>query len=100
MSDTNEQSLILERWPLSPRERKVPDGLRYHVLDIWVEELEKARSSANGELHDELKSIEQKFMEPVEKLAKDGLTKPVRMRAKDTLASAKEMFESDEAEEV
>ena len=100
MSDTKEQSLILERWPLSPRERKGPDGLRYHVLDIWVEELEKARSSANGELHDELKSIEQKFMEPVEKLAKDGLTKPVRMRAKDTLASAKEMFESDEAEEV
>jgi ribosomal RNA-processing protein 1 len=98
--NTDEQSLILERWPLSPRERKVPDGLRYHVLDIWVEELEKARCNANSELHDELKTIEQKLMEPVEKLAKDGLTKPVRMRAKDTLAAAKEMFDSGEAEET
>lgn len=98
MRDTNEQCIILEKWPLSLRERKVPDGLRYHVLDIWVDELKAVVRHANIKLHAECKNIEQKFMEPVEKLAKGGLTKPVRARAKETLAAAKEMFDSGESE--
>jgi ribosomal RNA-processing protein 1 len=96
--DTDEQCAIMERWPLSLRERKVPDGLRYHVLDIWVEELEVAGGQTNVELHEKYKSIEQKFMEPVKKLAKGGLTKPVRTRAKETLAAAEEMFDYGDSE--
>lgn len=98
MRDTNEQCMIFEKWPLSPRERKVPDGLRYHMLDIWVDELDEVANQTNSEQHEELKSVLQKFMEPVEKLAKDGLTKPVRTRAKEALAAAKEIFDSGESE--
>lgn len=96
--DTDEQCAIFERWPLSLRERKVPDGLRYHVLDIWLDELEKAGGQTNVELHEEYESIEQKFMEPVEKLAKGGLTKPMRTRAKETLAAAEAMFDYGDSE--
>ena len=92
---TGEQCAIFEKGPLSPRERKVPDGLRYHVLDIWVDELEKASGQANDELKGEMSVIAKRFLEPVEKLAKDGLTKPVRTKAKETLAQAKEMFDSE-----
>jgi hypothetical protein len=36
------QIKILEGRPLSLKERTVPDGLRLHVLDVWVDELEVA----------------------------------------------------------
>jgi hypothetical protein len=36
------QVKILEAGPLSPKERSVPDGLRLHVLDIWLDELKQA----------------------------------------------------------
>jgi hypothetical protein len=36
------QTKILEAGPLSPKERSVPDGLRLHVLDIWLDELNQA----------------------------------------------------------
>jgi ribosomal RNA-processing protein 1 len=99
IQDTDEQIAIFEKWPLSPRERKVPDGLRYHVLDIWVDELEEAGGQANMFIHKEMAGIRDKFLEPVAKLAKDGLTKPVRTRAKETLASAKEMFDDGSSSE-
>ena len=99
IKDTDEQIAIFEKWALSPRERKVPDGLRYHVLDIWVDELEEAGGQANMFIHKEMVKIRDKFLEPVEKLAKDGLTKPVRTRAKETLANAKEMFDDGSSSE-
>lgn len=96
---TDEQIAIFEKWPLSPRERRVPDGLRYHVLDIWVDELEEAGGQANMFIHKEMAGIRDQFLEPVEKLAKDGLTKPVRTRAKETLADAKHMFDDGHSED-
>lgn len=90
--EINEQCSVFEKWPLSPRERKVPDGLRYHVLDIWVDELGHARSQANEDQDNEMKITMKIMMEPVERLAKDGLTKPVRTRAKETLVTAKQTF--------
>ena len=89
---TGEQCAIFEKWPLSPRERKVPDGLRYHMLDLWVDELENARDEVNVEADEEVLGVTRKLLQPVEKLAKDGLTKPVRTRAKETLLQAKETF--------
>ncbi|KAL3463324.1 nucleolar protein,Nop52-domain-containing protein [Aspergillus heterothallicus] len=61
-----------------------PDGLRYHLLDIWIDELEKVlefdeQGKPLGEVPIDL------LLEPVEKLKKEGLHKPVRTRAAETL---------------
>ncbi|KAI9373073.1 nucleolar protein,Nop52-domain-containing protein [Aspergillus egyptiacus] len=63
-----------------------PDGLRYHLLDIWIDELERVleidseTGKPKGEVPIEI------LLAPVEKLKKEGLHKPVRMRAEETLS--------------
>jgi ribosomal RNA-processing protein 1 len=42
------QIQVLRALPLSPRERAVPDGLRLHVLDIWSDEIETAKSTSKS----------------------------------------------------
>ncbi len=59
-------------------QRKVPDGIRYHVLDVWVEELrevvkENEREEKKGEV----------MMGIVRGLAREGLGKFLRQRAKE-----------------
>ncbi|CAF9910518.1 MAG: hypothetical protein HETSPECPRED_010084 [Heterodermia speciosa] len=54
---------------------RVPDGLRYHVLDVWVDGLE-----AVAETMDE--ALVREAMKPVQKLAEYGKSKALRMRAK------------------
>ncbi|KAK5455045.1 hypothetical protein LTS15_005765 [Exophiala xenobiotica] len=96
---------ILEAWPLSPRERKVPDGLRLHVLDIWADELagqvdavqkghsqtgETENESANAALTD----VANIFMTPVDKVSKEALHKGVKMRAKEAVKSYQDQFTS------
>lgn len=63
-------------------EAKVPDGLRYHVLDIWVEELvpvledeEKGEENDAGEV----------LMDAVRTLARGGRGKALRKRAKEVV---------------
>jgi ribosomal RNA-processing protein 1 len=89
------QVQILQNWPLSPRERKVPDGLRLHVLDIWSDELVTQLKAAQKEQDVDDKTIEdvaKSLMVPVEKISKDALSKGVRMRAKETLKSFDEQL--------
>ncbi|KAL5336942.1 nucleolar protein,Nop52-domain-containing protein [Aspergillus crustosus] len=62
-----------------------PDGLRYHVLDIWIDEIEK-----NLEIDPESgKPVEnvpfELLLSPVENLRKESPHKPVRVRAQETL---------------
>ena len=71
--------LVIGDIPLSPTDRKVPDGLRYHVLDVWVEELD----SVDREKKEDCPVDE--IMEPVRRLEKAGATKMVRERARETL---------------
>ena len=101
-SDSSEvagrQIAFLETGPLSPRERKVPDGLRYHVLDVYVDELEKAleedqeESGGGGDeqeeewISEEQREMVERLLGPVEMVAREGLSKGVRVRAKETLA--------------
>ncbi|EME50279.1 hypothetical protein DOTSEDRAFT_59390 [Dothistroma septosporum NZE10] len=88
-----------EGGPLSARDAKVPIGLRLHVLDIWVDELEKV----DVERVAPVKTV----MEPMRTLSKDSLVKSVRVRAgeqieDDRLADGKawaEPTEENEAEE-
>lgn len=91
----------LRRWPLSSGRgsgegRKVPDGVRYHVLDIWVDELERAGQDKEEEEKEgeevgeegqrRKKAVLGMVMGLVEGVAKDALAKGVRLRAKDVLA--------------
>lgn len=57
---------------------KVPDGLRYHVLDVWVDGLEgREEGLPEGML--------ERVMGPVQRLAREGKTKVLRERAKEAL---------------
>jgi ribosomal RNA-processing protein 1 len=95
------QIALLENFPLSPRERKVPDGLRYHILDIYVDELERAvalgedggneeekeeEEQGEEEISEETRTRVEKLLVLVETVAKEGLSKGVRVRAKEVLA--------------
>lgn len=64
-----------------------PDGLRYHVADIWVDELEKVlefegeegERKVQGDIPVEL------LLRPLEKMRTESPTKPVRTRAAEAL---------------
>ncbi|KAL8697289.1 MAG: hypothetical protein Q9224_002393, partial [Gallowayella concinna] len=68
--------------PLSPGNGKVPDGVRYHVLDVWVDEVVKV-VEAKGKV---LEGVREQLMAPVRRLEKEGRTKVVKGRARDVLA--------------
>lgn len=59
---------------LSAGDGKVPDGVRYHVLDVWVDGLMETEGWDGGEV-----------MKPVENLRANGRTKVVRERAREVL---------------
>lgn len=67
----------LESCPLSPRDGKVPDGLRYHVIDIYVDELDKADVKREILLDEALASLKN--------LEEKTLSKVVRKRVKEAL---------------
>lgn len=65
--------------PLSPVDVKVPNGMRYHVLDVYVDELEKV----GDETWDV--AVLEKLLGPVERLKKESRDKAVRKAAQETL---------------
>ena len=71
---------LVEEIPLSVGDEsgKVPDGLKYHVLDCWVEELDKVDTARECPL--------EVLMGSVRRVEEEGATKVVRVRAKETLA--------------
>ncbi|MCJ1245012.1 hypothetical protein MMC30_002213 [Trapelia coarctata] len=71
---------LMEAVPLSVANAKVSDGLRYHVLDTWVEELDGVDVGREGVCPVE------RVMGPVQKLEKEGKTKKIRERARECLS--------------
>lgn len=93
---------LLEEGPLcpinfDPKEKKPakdeiamphgPDGLRYHITDIWLDELEKVISSYDSEkgekeilVKDRLDVPIELLLRPFEKLKKESPIKSVRMK--------------------
>lgn len=69
--------------PLSPGNRKVPDGVRYHVLDLWVDELEGVVGAEEDGMLKE--GLDEMLMEPVKRLEREGGSKIVRSRAREVL---------------
>jgi len=66
--------------PLNPRDMKIPNGLRYHMLDIYLDELEKVDDEYEADIPAE------KLLKPVMIVLKDCPTKSIRKRAKEELA--------------
>ncbi|KAI2864764.1 hypothetical protein CBS147321_4847 [Aspergillus niger] len=68
-----------------------PDGLRYHVMDIWIDELEKVLEFEEGEEEGQPKKKVkggvpmELLLRPIEKLKAESGYKPVRTRAAETL---------------
>jgi ribosomal RNA-processing protein 1 len=71
-----------------------PDGLRYHLIDLWVDELEKVLEFDGDEVDSEGESKNRKIkgdvpmellLRPLEKLRTESPYKPVRTRAIDAL---------------
>lgn len=70
---------VLGEVPLNVGDMRVPNGLRFHVIDIYVDELERA-----GALEGKVVPLEN-LLEPLRKLAKESPTKPIRTKAKEAL---------------
>ncbi|KAI9851646.1 MAG: hypothetical protein M1838_003115 [Thelocarpon superellum] len=74
---------LLSSIPLSPTEVKTPDGLRYHVIDIFVTELDHVDTPRSGKAPLEI------LLRPLRELAAKSPTKSVRSRAKEALDDEK-----------
>ncbi|KFY72586.1 hypothetical protein V499_07265 [Pseudogymnoascus sp. VKM F-103] len=89
-----EQMRVLREGPLEPEARGVPNGMRYHVIDVWVDELERA-----GGLGEKRKGVElEVLLEPLKVLGTESPTKSVRKKCKEALAD--ERLPGNEKEDV
>lgn len=91
---------LLGEWPLSLEEeariqqnaeeedgqidQKIPAGLRLHVLDIWVDEAEKAGLLEEDD--EEAKQIIQRISDQIDALEEATTSPAVRARSKESLA--------------
>ena len=79
--EVKEMKELWSEVPLNVEDQRVPNGIRFHVLDLWLDELEKA-----GVLEEENEAVLESLLEPVRKLANESPTKAVRKKAKETLS--------------
>jgi ribosomal RNA-processing protein 1 len=75
---------IVEETPLNPKDMKIPNGLRYHMLDIWVDELGKV-SAPKWEKDPGSETLEL-LIQPIEKIKKEAVLKVLRDAAKECLS--------------
>jgi ribosomal RNA-processing protein 1 len=71
---------LLAEVPCNIDDVRVPNGMRFHIIDIYVDELERA-----GALEEESEVSLEKILVPLRRLAKESPTKPVRVKAKEAL---------------
>ena len=69
---------MLKGVPLNAKDMKISTGLRLHVIDLYVDELDKADTKRDAPL--------EKILAPLRQLGKDTPTKSVRSRVKEALA--------------
>lgn len=73
---------LFEELPLNAVDAKLPNGMRYHVIDIYVDELERI-----GVLETDEESVPlDTLLEPLRQLGRDSPTKAVRQKCKEALA--------------
>jgi ribosomal RNA-processing protein 1 len=86
-----EWNAILEETPLNTSDMKIPNGLRYHVLDIWVDELEKVAGEKwekEAEEGKENKKLEL-LVKPIETMKQKAVLKVLRDSARECLDEEK-----------
>lgn len=73
---------LLEEIPCNVDDMKIPNGMRFHVIDIYIDELERV-----GALSDETMAEVpfDELLEPLRKLASSSPTKTVRLKSKEAL---------------
>lgn len=75
----NQYMDILSSIPLHITDSKIPDGMRYHLIDIYVDEMDRVDTPRAGKLP--LDSL----LEPLKTLKQKSPTKAVRLRVADAL---------------
>ncbi|KAI9766076.1 MAG: hypothetical protein M1840_006783 [Geoglossum simile] len=70
---------ILSSIPLSATDMKIPNGLRYHVIDIYTDELDQIDTPRSGNLPIDA------LLAPLRSLGVESPTKAVRSRVKGAL---------------
>lgn len=77
-----EQLALLEEIPLNVEDLKIGNGIRYHVIDIYVDEVERI-----GALREDEKDRVplETLLGPLRRIAKGSPTKDVRRKAKEAL---------------
>ncbi|KAF3910164.1 hypothetical protein ABW21_db0200224 [Orbilia brochopaga] len=88
--DIRRNNEILETLPLHPTNAKMPDGLRYHLIDIYLDELAKAAKVENEEEEEDEQEedAEEQYditpeqtdilLHPFRKLQQETLSKPIK----------------------
>jgi ribosomal RNA-processing protein 1 len=78
---------IVEETPLDPSDMKIPNGLRYHMLDIWADELEKVagekweKEAKEGRENETLELL----VKPIETMKQKSTLKVLRDAAQECL---------------
>lgn len=70
---------VLANVPLNPTDSKIPDGLRYHLIDIYVDELDNVSSEKESNMPLEI------ILEPIRSLGRQSPNRIVRKRVKELL---------------
>lgn len=78
----SEQNAIMERIPLNIQDERIPNGMRYHILDVIVDELAVVKDAMADMMSPA--SIEQ-LLQPVVKIRQESANKAVRTRAMEVL---------------
>ena len=70
---------VLAEIPLNPTDAKIPDGLRYHMIDIYVDELDAVDSDRESGMPLEM------LLGPVRLLGRQSHNRIIRKRVKEML---------------
>jgi ribosomal RNA-processing protein 1 len=75
-----EHLALIEEIPCNVEDMRIPNGMRFHVIDVYVDELERV-----GALEEGSEAPVERLLEPLRGLVKSSPTKPVRVKAKEAL---------------
>lgn len=78
-----EYMAMLQEIPCNVEDLKISNGMRFHVIDIWVDELDKV--GALELVEEEEEGVLEMLLGPMRELNEKSPTKPVRKKAKEAL---------------
>ena len=67
---------LIEEIPCNVENMRIPNGMRFHVIDVYVDEMERVGALGEGS-----EAPVERLLEPLRGLVKSSPTKPVRVKA-------------------